>query len=206
MLKIYVARHGQNLDNQKGILNGHRDEPLTELGEQQANKVAQKIKKSGLHFDVIYSSPLQRALKTAEIISNISGQPKPIILQELIERDFGVMTGIKIDKIEELCSPEIIKTNTITYFLRPKGAETFSDLLKRARELLDFIKLKHNNEGTILLVSHGDFGKMVYAEFYNLPWIKVLTDFHFGNSEVLYLCENSNLNERYLFATEQYNL
>lgn len=204
MIKIYVARHGQNVDNKNGILNGHRDEPLTDLGEQQASLVAEEIKKEGLSFDVVYSSPLQRAFKTAKIISDVSNQPQPIILKELIERDFGIMTGIEANRIEELCSPEIIKTETITYFLNPKGAETFEDLLVRAKKLLDFIKEKHDNQ-SVLLVTHGDFGKMIYTEFYKLQWEKVLTDFHFGNSEVLYLSEDCDLDKTRLFTSKQYN-
>lgn len=61
MLKIYLARHGQNEDNANGILNGHRDMPLTETGIAQANEVAEKIKNTGLSFDVVLSSPLNRA-------------------------------------------------------------------------------------------------------------------------------------------------
>lgn len=44
MLNIYIVRHGQDEDNQNGILNGHRDMPLTELGKTQAQQLAQKIK------------------------------------------------------------------------------------------------------------------------------------------------------------------
>jgi len=204
MLKIYITRHGQDIDNKNGILNGHRDEPLTILGEKQAQEVAEEIKKDNLYFDVVYSSPLQRAYKTAKIIADISNQPQPVILKELIERDFGVMTGIEARRIEELCAPEIIKSRTITYFLNPKGAETFEDLLERAKKLLNFIKKNHDSK-SVLLVTHGDFGKMIYTEFYKLPWKKVLTDFHFGNSEILYLCENCDLSKTRLFTSKQYN-
>ena len=55
MTKIYLARHGQDKDNEMRILNGHRDMPLTEIGLDQASQVAQKIKDSGIHFDKVYS-------------------------------------------------------------------------------------------------------------------------------------------------------
>src|SRR3990167_4546839 len=128
MLKIYLARHGQDMDNAKGILNGRRDEPLSEKGIEQANEVAGKIKETGISFDHVYSSPLRRAYKTAEIITDILGISKPEILPNLIERDFGIMTGQSHGKIKEMCSPNIIQSNTITYFLNPEGAETFPDL------------------------------------------------------------------------------
>ena len=52
MLRIYLARHGQNVDNASGILNGHRDLPLTEIGIAQATELANNIKDAGLIFDV----------------------------------------------------------------------------------------------------------------------------------------------------------
>ncbi len=73
MLKIYLARHGQNADNVKGILNGHRDEPLTEKGLAQAYEIAHKTKSAGISFNAVYSSPLSRAFDTAKIMSEITG-------------------------------------------------------------------------------------------------------------------------------------
>jgi broad specificity phosphatase PhoE len=204
MLKIYLARHGQNEDNANGILNGHRDMPLTETGIAQAYEVAEKIKDAGLSFDIILSSPLSRALKTAEIISSVNNLPDPQIVDELIERDFGVMSGKEQSRIEELCAPDIIKTETITYFLSPEGAETFPDLLKRAERLLNEITEQYKEE-SILLVTHGDFGKMIYAQYYKLDWKDVLTLFHFGNSELLLLSPDSDAGEAHVFTILQHN-
>lgn len=204
MLKIYLARHGQNEDNANGILNGHRDLPLTDIGVSQATEVANKIKDAGLVFDVVLSSPLSRALKTAEIISTVNEFSKPEVLPELIERDFGSMTGLEQSRIEELCAPDIIKTETITYFLSPDGAETFPDLLARAEKLLKKITETYK-DGSILLVTHGDFGKMVYAQYYGLDWKDVLTLFHFGNSELLLLSEDSSAGEAHIFNIIQHN-
>ena len=205
MLKIYLARHGQNLDNANGILNGHRDEPLTEKGIEQAHVAAELIRAAGLHFDHIFASPLVRAHKTAEIIAETIAGPKPVVMDELIERDFGSMSGIEQSRIEELCSPDIIKTDTVTYFLDPPGAETFPDLLVRARRLLANLKSEYT-DGSILLVTHGDFGKMVYAAYYDLDWQEILTLFHFGNSEVLELSPDPRARETHnSFMIEQHN-
>jgi len=204
MLRIYIARHGQNIDNKNGILNGHRDLDLTKLGIEQANELASKIKSSGLVFDFIYSSPLKRAFRTAEIISKVNNSHNPIILPDLIERNFGDMTGVAQNRIEELCSPNIIKTKNIIYFLCPKDTETFPDLLFRAKKIINEIKSAHQ-DGNILLVTHGDFGKMIYAAYYRLEWQEVLAMFHFGNSELLLLSDNSKLNEAHVFKIKQYN-
>ena len=167
--------------------------------------VARKIKTTGIYFDYVYSSPLRRAYKTAEIITDTLGIPKPQVLPDLIERDFGIMTGQPQDKIKEMCSPDIMQSGTITYFLNPKGAETFPQLVKRAKKLLSMLEAKHKEEN-ILLVTHGDFGKMIYTAYYGLDWKEVLDMFHFGNSELLELSEESGPEETHVFKIEQHNL
>lgn len=67
MTTIYIARHGQNEDNVRGILNGHRNLPLTDLGRQQARQLARHIKDRELVFDAVYASPLGRAFETAAV-------------------------------------------------------------------------------------------------------------------------------------------
>lgn len=205
MLKIYLARHGQDEDNAKTILNGRRDTPLTDKGIQQAKEIAEKIKKAGISFKKIYSSPLQRAYKTAEIIASKLDSGKPEILPDLIERDFGIMTGKSHTQIEEICFPNILKTDLITYFLSPDGAETFPDLIQRGNRLLEFINNKYK-DGNILLVTHGDIGKMIYCAYYKLDWKRVLQMFHFGNSELLLMSSDSKAEDAHVFHTKQHNL
>lgn len=204
MLKIYIARHGQNEDNVNGILNGHRDLPLTKLGFSQANELASGILEAELSFDAIYSSPLSRAHWTAEIVAGVLGMPVTV-LPELIERDFGIMTGKLASDIERLCAPDIVKTETITYFLSPEGAETFPMLKEqRGRKVLELIRQMHT-DGSVLLVTHGDIGKMIYAAYYDLDWRDVLTLFHFGNSELILLAEDSKPEDAHVLRIAQHN-
>jgi len=204
MLQIYLARHGQDEDNAQDILNGHRDTPLTQRGIDQAKEIAQKIKAAGIKFDKVYSSPLQRAFQTAMIITNTIGIDKPIKLEEIIEREFGIMTGRFKSEIEPMCAPDIIKTDTIIYFLNPEGAETFPQLIERGKKIITKIT-NDCQDGKILLVTHGDIGKMIYAAYYNLDWQKVLTLFHFGNSDFLLLSPDSPATESHVFKIKQHN-
>ena len=205
MLKIYLARHGQDQDNANRILNGRRDEPLTEIGINQANQLAQKIKEADLKFDAIYSSPLQRACKTAQVISSVLGLNRLIESDYLIERDFGIMTGQPKDDVEKLCAQTgILKTDTITYFLSPENAETFPQLIERVDKFLNFLKTQHE-DGSVLLVTHGDTGKMIYAAYYQLDWLETLKMFHFGNSELLLLSPDSKPENTHVFNIEQFN-
>jgi probable phosphoglycerate mutase len=210
MLKIYLARHGQDKDNANGILNGHRDEPLTELGLEQARTLAREIKNAGIGFDAVYSSPLRRAYKTAETITEALGMDKPVVEPDLIERNFGIMTGKAIRDIKTLCAPDIIKTphiasgSGIVYFISVEGAETFPQLIERGERLIEKME-KDYKDGNILFVAHGDIGKMIYAAYYNLDWRTVLMRFHFGNSELLLLSKDSFSEDTHIFKFEQYN-
>jgi broad specificity phosphatase PhoE len=189
-VEIFIARHGQNEDNVNGILNGHRDLPLTELGKEQARQLGEGIKGLGLSIDGVYSSPLQRAFETASIVCMILGiEAVPVEVPELIERDFGVMTGVPISEIEARCAPDIIKTDTITYFLNPEGAETFPDLMERGYRALDRVR-SYQKEGNALLICHGDIGKMVYAAATGKAWEDTLRNFHFGNGELIEVSQN----------------
>jgi broad specificity phosphatase PhoE len=206
MLKIYIARHGQDEDNANGILNGHRDTKLTPTGEQQALDLALAINSAMLRFDAVYYSPLRRAKNTASIIlieiGDVGVQCHANHL--LIERDFGVMTGKLVKDICSLCEPDVIKTSTITYFLSPEGAETFPQLMERASLLLAEVRASRS-DGNILLVTHGDIGKMIYATYYGLNWKDVLTMFHFGNSELLLLSEDCKPEDACVVRIEQHN-
>ena len=200
---IFIARHGQNEDNAKGILNGHRDLPLTNLGREQARELGNAIKEKGIVFEAVYSSPLVRAAETAEIVRGILDiKPDTIVLPELIERDFGIMTGKPVNQIAALCSPDIIVTDTITYFLNPEGAETFPELVVRGHTILQSVR-DLQNSGNALLVCHGDIGKMIYAAATGKDWQQVLHDFHFGNGELIEISPND---DGHLVELEQFNL
>ncbi|KAL3779342.1 hypothetical protein HJC23_007472 [Cyclotella cryptica] len=241
MINIYVARHGQDVDNANGILNGHRNQPLTDLGRHQAREVAKRMLQEGFRLlspsrthpsassttpitclRTIYSSPLRRARETAEIFANIlssecndesSDSVNVQLVDSLIERNFGIMTGMPISSIIEMCGKEhVLSTEKIHYFLNPEGAETFPDLIERAKSLLTFIETENTKNGdealgqhSILLVTHGDFGKMIYAAYYDLDWEEVLRQFHFGNSEVLLLAKHSPPEKAHVFETSQFN-
>lgn len=204
MLHIYIARHGQDEDNANGILNGHRDMPLTELGKKQAKQLAQKIKNTGIQIHKTYSSPLQRAYITGKTITDILKIAPPEKMNLLIERDFGNMTGRLIKDVHTLPSNKLLKTDTITYFLSAPWSENFPQTIKRANKALEYIK-KHNKEGNILITTHGDFGKMLYTVYYWLNWKDVLMKFHFGNSELLLLSPDIEPNQAHMFFTQQYN-
>lgn len=204
MLRIYLTRHGQDQDNKKQILNGHRDTYLTETGIKQAKELATKIKNSNIHFNEIYSSPLQRAYHTAFIIRDEIGYHKINIVNKLIERNFGIMTGVHKSKIKQMCASNLLETETVTYFLCPQGSETYPEVKERAKQVLKDIK-NHHKSGNILIVSHGCITKMLYAAYYNIHWKKALNMFHVGNGDLILLSEDSPVEATHVEKIKQYN-
>lgn len=185
---IFIMRHGQDEDNVAGILNGHRDTPLTELGHQQAILAAKKMNDIGI--DIIYASPLKRAYETARIVANELDVDEVILDNHLIERDFGILTGKPVADIQKY-TDKILKTEVTTYFLEVEGAEDFPTLLERAKKFFSEINERHSNKN-ILLVCHGDIGRMIRAAYHNIDW-KTSLKTHFDNTEVLELSEDKML-------------
>ena len=84
---IYVVRHGQTDWNIEHRIQGHQDIPLNDKGVEEANFLKDEL--SDIDFDLVFSSPLKRAYKTAEIITK-----KPIRIDDrLIERYNGKLEG-----------------------------------------------------------------------------------------------------------------
>lgn len=183
VMKIFLIRHGEDKDNAASILNGRRDESLTEKGLQQAQVVAQKLKE--YNIDCIYTSPLLRAHQTAQIISDIIGIEQIITDQLLIERDFGILTGRPVPDIP-VYTDKIINFDGVNYFLEVEGAESFSVLYGRAQKFLLEAQSDRANK-IILIVSHGDIGKMIRGAHYGWGWERSLKTPYFHNTDIIEL-------------------
>lgn len=201
-VEIFVARHGQNVDNANGILNGHRDLPLTDNGRRHANRLGQGIVDLGLTFDAVYSSPLSRAFETAQIAAKVAGLPEPQILNDLIERDFGVMTGLPRKDIKKIYGSHILSVGDVNYFFDGEGVETFPEALRRAKKAIKAIRSRHKT-GRILVVCHSDIGKMIYAAATKTKWKDALEHFHFGNGDLIDVSGNGEVHTIKLDEPEQ---
>ena len=75
MHTLYFTRHGETVWNVENKICGMTDSPLTERGRQQARKLGEAVKASGVHIDEILYSPLSRAADTAMAIAKATGLP-----------------------------------------------------------------------------------------------------------------------------------
>lgn len=94
--KIHLIRHGLTKENVKGLYIGHTDVPLSDDGKAQI--LAMKEDYSYPEARFVFSSPLKRCLETAKLIYPAV---KPIVIEDLIEYDFGEFEGRSAEELHE---------------------------------------------------------------------------------------------------------
>uniref|UniRef100_A0A942SXU9 2,3-bisphosphoglycerate-dependent phosphoglycerate mutase n=1 Tax=Neobacillus citreus TaxID=2833578 RepID=A0A942SXU9_9BACI len=92
---MVLLRHGESTANQAGIFTGLLDVPLTARGEEQARQAGRLLTAHGVMPDLIVTSTLQRALHTADLVSDVLGRDIPTTaVWEFNERNYGALTGM----------------------------------------------------------------------------------------------------------------
>ena len=149
---IYLTRHGQTLWNIEKRLQGRGNSPLTGEGIERAKELRDRIK--DIHIDIIYSSPIERALTTANIIKG-DKSIEVITDDGLMEMCFGDYEGQITDEVMKE-NPDwdislIMKGNT--ELTAPNG-ENLAEVRDRVARSMNKI-IEENRGKTILIVAHG---------------------------------------------------
>lgn len=160
MTKIYIARHGQTDSNMRNACIGHTDVPLNAVGEEQARMLAEKL--SEINFETVYTSPLLRAVNTAEPILQMTRHAKLIMNYGLVERDFGLWDNMTFDEIQEKYPVEYERWRKDWVSYRPPDGESIIDIYNRAKETSDRILTAHKDEN-ILIVTHLGISRTILA-------------------------------------------
>lgn len=159
-MRLYLVRHGQTIANAERRFQGHKDYPLSDVGLQQANSLAERFKQ--VRLDYIYSSDLGRAVETAKHI-NQHHRLRIQKDQRLREFCWGVFDGLTLAEAEEKY-PHV--------FLQPiddwsqadiPEKEELEQLLLRASMFWQEMHAQHSNE-RILVVSHARFLNSLMAK------------------------------------------
>jgi len=155
---FYLVRHGESEANATRRFAGRTDSPLTELGRQQAEAVAEAL--ASVHFDRIVSSPLSRCRDTALIIAR--RHQLPVDLEpDLVEIDVGEKTGTPFDEVAGL--PEWRDDGFIAW---PRG-ETLDQVLSRAHRVITRIAAESAGQ-RVLVVGHGGVTRILMSHFLGL--------------------------------------
>jgi broad specificity phosphatase PhoE len=149
-MKCLLIRHGETKSNLLKVYAGWSDEPLTERGVHQAYHVGKLL--ATREIDVIYTSPLRRAVQTAEIIAQQTQVP---VVQEsgFIEMKMGPWEGKPEEQVVTTYPDAWRIWQTKPAELRLPRRETLGQLLDRVLDAFTRIKMC-NHQGHIVVVTH----------------------------------------------------
>ncbi len=166
MGKLVLTRHGQSEWNLKNQFTGFKDVDLTEQGVEEAKLAGREIKDKGLHFDHVFTSTLKRAIRTAEIVlensgndnfKNKDGSWKLIKHDDLRERDYGDLTGLNKDETREKYGADQVQIWRRSYDVRPPNGESLKDVVARVEPYFKKeIKPLLDKGETVLVAAHGN--------------------------------------------------
>ncbi|KAB2644402.1 MAG: histidine phosphatase family protein [Verrucomicrobia bacterium] len=157
--QIYLARHGETAWSLSGQHTGHTDIPLTPQGEKNAQQLGERLKKKS--FTHVYSSPLQRAMKTAALAGfKDLVQPEPYLL----EWNYGEYEGLTTKEILQK------KPDWLIFKDGCPGGESPNQVATRCDQLIQKIKsLQQEAPGDILLFAHSHILRMLATRWLDLP-------------------------------------
>ena len=155
---ILLVRHGTTAQNENDLWQGRSDHPLSEKGFKEAELLAVHFKDDV--FDMVYHSPMKRALQTAQIINKNHGKPLSHI-NDFVEIDVGDYDGLKHADILKKY-PDVYRDWIMDSDLAIPGGESFQQVYDRVKTGVDEIlssPYKH-----ILIVGHAMVNRAILGQ------------------------------------------
>jgi probable phosphoglycerate mutase len=185
--EIILIRHGETEWNSQKRMQGHSNSDLSEVGRGQIQALGELMK--NVSFDHIYSSDSLRTRQTAEAITQYSGHTLQFD-QRIREKNLGVFEGLTSTEAKER-HPEIyrlFKTAGANYVI--DEGESTQQLLERALEFIEEIRLRHPQE-RVVMVTHGGVVRVLMKHALGLS-IDAPTRFIIKNTGIFGLIWNEN--------------
>jgi len=147
--KLILARHGETLWNVEKVFRGRADVNLDEVGIKQAELLGKYL--SNWELEAIYTSPLKRALDTANIIARYQ-KVAVRIAEGLTDFDYGEWQSLPEQEVKRLYPALLNEWHNNPGKVKTPGGESLEDVRRRAVEVVNGILSRH--QGNVLLVSH----------------------------------------------------
>ena len=158
MATLVLIRHGQSLWNAENRFTGWTDIDLSEKGEKEAKEAGEKLE--NVAFDVVHTSALMRAQRTAEIIIKHNKISKDIPTykdERLNERHYGSLQGLNKTETAEKYGAEQVHIWRRSFDISPPDGESLKMTAERTLPYFKEDVLRHLNEGKNVLISaHGN--------------------------------------------------
>ena len=157
MALLVLVRHGESQWNLENRFTGWIDVPLTETGRREARRAGELLR--GMHFDRAYTSVLQRATETLDIVLRVIGQTDLPIERDaaLNERHYGDLQGLNKAETAEKFGAEQVHIWRRSYDVAPPGGESLKDTAARTLPYFESAIVPALRAGQNLLVAaHGN--------------------------------------------------
>jgi 2,3-bisphosphoglycerate-dependent phosphoglycerate mutase len=130
---LVLVRHGESDWNKLNLFTGWKDPDLSDKGVAEAHKAGQLLKAQGLKFDIAFTSTLQRAQRTLDIMLAELGQPGLPTRrdQRLNERDYGDLSGLNKDEARKRWGEKQVHIWRRSFDVPPPGGESLKDTAER---------------------------------------------------------------------------
>jgi 2,3-bisphosphoglycerate-dependent phosphoglycerate mutase len=130
---LVLVRHGESEWNKLNLFTGWKDPDLSDKGVAEAHKAGQLLKAQGLKFDIAFTSVLQRAQRTLDIMLDELGQAGLPTRrdQRLNERDYGDLSGLNKDEARKRWGEKQVQVWRRSFDVPPPGGESLKDTAER---------------------------------------------------------------------------
>ena len=156
MAKLILARHGETVWNVEKIYRGRTDVNLDEVGIKQAELLGKNL--GSWKLEAIYSSPLKRALDTANIVARYQ-KIGVHVAKGLIDFDYGEWQSLPEQEARRLYPTLHSEWHNNPHKVKMPGGESLEDVRSRVIEVVDDVLSKY--QGSIVLVSHRVVNKVL---------------------------------------------
>ena len=164
MVKIVLLRHGETDWNKQEIFRGRADVDLNERGREQARAVATALR--NVRINAIYSSPLRRAVETAETIA-APHRLEVRIDDGFIDFDYGAWQGLSHNEVQRRYSKLYKAWLEKPHTVRLEGGESLRSVRRRAMRSLQSI-VERDDGDTVVIVSHRVVNKVILCSVLEL--------------------------------------
>jgi broad specificity phosphatase PhoE len=173
MTELILARHGETAWNVEKIFRGRADVDLDEVGIRQADLLGKYL--SNWRLEAIYSSPVKRALDTANIVARYH-RVSVHVAQGLADFDYGEWQSLPEREVKKLYPDLLNEWHNSPHKVKMPGGESLEDVRARATEVVNDVLSKY--QGSVVLVSHRVVNKVLICSLLGLD------NSHFWNISV----------------------
>lgn len=154
-MEVTFLRHAKTDLNGKGYIATKKDYFLNEIGREECLRNVFPPNS----FNSVYCSSYKRTIETAKIVYPYL---EPVILSNLMQRDLGILN----EKMKKDYSVEYLKA-VREYLVNPENAETLEDIKERLNNFFEYMKLQHDDNSKILVVTHNGIMRIIKKIYLN---------------------------------------